>query len=190
MKSLLPSKLLGSDNHWCRIVMNRHSKQFVESLPFHELACLEISGARWERLGWKAYERLAYPAYDICEGPLEKAFDFISIEQVFEHLAEPERAARHVYTMLARGGHALISTPFLLRIHPEPIDCWRWTEDGLRRLLERAGFPRSCIETYSWGNRSCVRANLNRWMPYVPGLHSLKNEPDVPVVVWAVARKD
>ncbi len=42
----------------------------------------------------------------------------------------------------------------------------------------------------SWGNRGCVSADLSQgaWAKYRP-FRTLRNEVDVPVVVWAYARK-
>jgi SAM-dependent methyltransferase len=131
-----------------------------------------------------------YPEYDVCDGPLwESAFDLVIAEQVFEHLRWPYRAARNVHQMLRPGGYFLMTTPFLLRVHGSPIDCSRWTELGLRHLLAEGGFDLSRIRTESWGNRECVVANFDRWETYDPREHSLNNEPDFPVVVWALARK-
>jgi hypothetical protein len=91
--------------------------------------------------------------------------------------------------MLTPGGALLITTPFLLKIHDAPVDCSRWTELGIRHFLAEAGFDIANITTGSWGNRACVRSNFRPWTPYLPWLHSLRNEPDFPVVVWALARK-
>jgi len=45
------------------------------------------------------------------------------------------------------------------------------------------------IVTESWGNRACIKANWPRWQVYQSWRHSLKNEPEYPIVVWALARK-
>ena len=44
------------------------------------------------------------------------------------------------------------------------------------------------IKTASWGNQKCLNANLLKWRRY--GFHrSLANEPNFPVMVWPIARK-
>ena len=91
--------------------------------------------------------------------------------------------------MLRPGGHFLVTTPFLIRVHRIPIDCSRWTETGLKCLLVECGFRSESIRTASWGNRACFRGNFPRLAAYLPMLHSLRNEPDFPVVVWALAQK-
>ena len=170
--------------------MDRETQRLVEQLEPARLRVLEISGTKWSELArFKEYRTLAYPEFDICHAPLGEQFDLIIAEQVWEHVLQPYRATKHVYAMLPAGGFFLLTTPFLLRVHEQPQDCSRWTEAGLRHLLAEAGFPLEKIRTSSWGNRRCIKANWARWMPYRPGLHSLKNEPAFPVVVWALAQK-
>jgi hypothetical protein len=91
--------------------------------------------------------------------------------------------------MLKPGGAFLVTTPFLVKIHHAPTDCSRWTQTGLKYLLAEAGFDLARIQTGSWGNRACVRVGLRRFPRFVRGLHTLRNEPLYPVVVWALARK-
>ncbi len=84
----------------------------------------------------------------------------------------------------------MISTPFLLKVHGFPLDLYRWTEQGMRQLLETAGF--SAVVTGSWGNLECLFADMTpdlEWTAYNPRRHSLHNQPEFPIVVWAFAKK-
>ena len=164
--------------------------QARQSLHPSSLDVLEISGDNWKNAGFKSYRSVAYPEYDICAEALPQTFDLIIAEQVFEHLLWPYRAGRNVHQMLRPGGHFLISTPFLIRIHNFPVDCSRWTELGLKHFLAECGFPLENTRTDSWGNRSCVIQNLDHFLTtYRPSKHSLENEPDYPYHVWALTRK-
>lgn len=174
---------------WLRVVMNNEVDRLVGSLPVSQLSAFEISGSRLKNAGFKNYRIGDYPEFDICKDVLDEKFDVIFAEQVFEHLLYPHRAATNVYKMLKPGGCFIVSTPFLVRFHPQPEDCTRWTEVGMRHFLEDCGFPRDGIRTGSWGNRSCAIGNLFFWLPYFPILCSLKNDPYYPVVVWAVAKR-
>jgi len=174
---------------WGRVVMNEHCQQLVTDLGPQNLSVLEISGNEWERLHqYKQYKSVRYRDYDVCESALDETFDLVIAEQVFEHLLWPYRAGKNVYQMVQPGGHFLTSTPFLVRIHPDPIDCSRWTETGLKHLLAECGFPLENIQTFSWGNRACVKANFKDWVRQ-RWWHSLRNEPFFPYVVWALARR-
>lgn len=177
---------------WCRVVMNREIDRFIRSLNCPNIDTLEISGSGSQgRYDFRSYQTVSFPDYDVCKGPLAREkFDLVIAEQVFEHVLRPDLAAAHVYQMLRHGGIFVISTPFLLKVHGHPFDLYRWTEHGVRQLLETAGFTVSA--TGSWGNRECLIADLTadlRWTAYDPGLHSLRNELQFPIVVWAFAKK-
>ncbi len=186
------NKALGTEQeHWARVVMNSETIQIVRDLNPDRVSALEISGDRWRTLvPFKRYENISYPSYDLCNGPLpDNSYDLIIAEQVFEHLPWPIRAGKNVYAMLRPGGHFLMTTPFLLRIHKAPLDCYRWTETGLGFFLQECGFDSNSIRTGSWGNRSCIKANMRKWILYSRRIHTLRNEPDFPVVVWAIAQR-
>src|SRR5438552_1520606 len=93
--------------------------------------------------------------------------------------------------MVRPGGHFLISTPFLVKVHNWPVDCSRWTELGLKHFLAECGFELETIKTGAWGNRKCVCAHFNSTRPltYREGKHSLENEAEFPHHVWALARR-
>ena len=179
-----------SEQHWGRIVMNRETNKLVQKLSPGRLKALEISGTYWKATGFTEYKTVSYPDFDICEEVLGETFDLIIAEQVFEHLKWPYRGGRNVLKMLNSGGHFLVTTPFLILYHGAPGDYSRWTEYGLKHLLAECGFPIENIHTGSWGNRACVKTNFKRWARFRPWIHSLKNEPDFPFVVWALARKN
>lgn len=185
-------KLIGynpMNRHWCRVVMDRETKRIVDDLPVNSLNTLEISGDKWKPTSFKSYRSVYFPEYDVCASILDEKFDLIIAEQVFEHLLWPNKAGKNVYSMLNEGGYFLITTPFLLRIHNYPVDCNRWTVIGMKYFLAECGFELSEILVDAWGNRECILANFDEWMPYNSKKHSLINEPEFPIVVWALARK-
>jgi len=172
--------------------MNREIERFIRSLDCSKIDALEISGSGLQgRYDFRSYRSTGYPEYDVCEGPLAtEQFDLVIAEQVFEHILRPDRAAHNIYQMLRPGGYFVISTPFLLKVHEAPLDLYRWTERGMRQLLETAGF--TVISTASWGNRECLFADMEPglgWTAYDPSVHSLHNEPQFAIVVWAFAKK-
>lgn len=175
---------------WVRAVLYREAFARIRAMGPERLDVLEISGGnQWTRdFRFRSYRSTEYPGFDICAETLPQQFDLIIADQVFEHLKWPYRAGRNVLAMLRPGGTFLISTPFLVRVHRVPIDCSRWTEQGLSYLLQECGFKAEDIETHSWGNRACLKGNLTKWRKR-GFFGSLRNEPDYPIMVWAFAKK-
>lgn len=181
---------LGYDTaDWMRIVMYRRCFEFVRALGPDRLDVLEVSaGPQWSReFEFRSYTPTQYPYFDLCAQTLPAQFDLIIADQLFEHLRWPYRAGRNALSMLKPGGVFLITVPFLVRIHASPIDCTRWTPEGLYYFLQECGFHAAGIAVDAWGNRACLKANLLAWRKRRP-FGSLKNEADFPMVVWAFAR--
>ena len=174
---------------WCRVVMDRETERMIKELPFGNFSVLEVSGNKWANFGFRKYMNVDFPNFDICADTLPEKYDLIIAEQVFEHILWPYRAAVNVNRMLNQNGYFLITTPFMIKVHLYPEDCTRWTETGLKHFLAEAGFQLGEIKTGSWGNIECVVSNINQWTSFNPRWHSLKNDKDVPMVVWGLARK-
>jgi len=174
--------------------MYRELLREVRRMNPETLTALEISpggkDSPWCSLGFAEYTGMDYPEFDICKNPLNRQFDIIIADQVFEHLLWPYRAARNVYAMLKNGGVFISTTPFLIRIHNNPVDCTRWTETGIKHFLAEAGFALDKVKTGSWGNLACAKANLTArtWARMGWG-KSLNNQSDYPIAVWAMAEK-
>src|SRR5258708_2373165 len=167
---------------WSRKVSDDSTRRLVRSLDPVPRSALEISGWAWSEFGFPSYTSVEFPAFDICKDVLPGRFDLVIAEHVFEHVRSPLRAAMNVREMLKPNGRLLVVTPFLYKVHPNPLDTGRWTEAGLRYLLEDAGYPAAGIVTGSWGNRACIEATFRReYRVYNRYLHSTVNDPDYPV---------
>jgi SAM-dependent methyltransferase len=76
---------------------------------------------------------------DICvrnDAIPDGAFDYVVCTEVLEHTLQPFGAIAEIHRILRPGGRLFLSVPFNLRIHGPLPDCWRFTEYGLRRLLQ------------------------------------------------------
>ena len=177
-------------DQWQRVVMNEAIAAHIDSLEPATRTAAEISGDSHARRGWKEYTSLNYPDFDVCAPLVDRgSFDVVICEQVLEHVVDPWGAAANLRDLTAPGGHLVVSTPFLIKVHELPLfgmnDYWRFTPRGLRALLETAGLVVDEVET--WGNVECVVGNLRRWSAY-RAWHPLDNDPDLAVQVWAFAR--
>jgi SAM-dependent methyltransferase len=76
--------------------------------------------------------RGAVEALPVADG----SFDLVLCTQVLEHCDDPAQAVRELRRVTAPGGRVLASTHGVQVYHPSPVDYWRWTHEGLRRLFE------------------------------------------------------
>lgn len=67
----------------------------------------------------------------------DATFDVVLCTQVLEHCDDPALAVRELRRVTAPGGRVLASTHGVQVYHPSPVDYWRWTHEGLRRLFEQ-----------------------------------------------------
>lgn len=188
-RALFP-EATGGDEQWQRVVMNEAIAAHIAALDPVARSAAEISGDSHAAQPWKEFTSLNYPEFDLCAPVGDRGrFDVVICEQVLEHVPDPFRAAANLRELTAPGGHVIVSTPFLIKEHEFPLfdlrDYWRFTPRGLRTLLESAGLAVDTVDT--WGNRRCVTGNLRRWSSYRPW-HSLRNDPELAVQVWAFAR--
>jgi SAM-dependent methyltransferase len=73
--------------------------------------------------------------------PLEdESVDSVLSTEVLEHVEDPQTYLSECFRVVRAGGRMLLSTPGIFVWHPDPVDYWRWTSQGLRFEIERAGF--------------------------------------------------
>ena len=175
--------------HITRTVAYREVDALLDALGREQLHALEIAaGWKGRQRRWASFAEMNWPDHDICTDVLDRQFDVIIADNVWEHLLHPWKAAGHVLQMLKPGGLFINITPFMIRQHLVPTDCTRWTELGMKHFLADVGFDEASIETGSWGNAAAVKANLHRWAR-TGWRRRLPNQPAFPVTVWAFYRK-
>ena len=65
----------------------------------------------------------------------DNSFDLVIMMEVLEHVKEPKKGLSEIYRVLSHNGKLIMSTPFILGIHDEPYDYYRFTKYGLEYLL-------------------------------------------------------
>ena len=97
--------------------------------------------------------------------PVEDAsFDVVLCTQVLEHCEDPALAVRELRRVTAPGGRVLASTHGVQVYHPSPVDYWRWTHEGLRRLFEKNGSWTSLQVEASAGTASALAMLLGTYI--------------------------
>jgi SAM-dependent methyltransferase len=73
--------------------------------------------------------------------PLDDAsFGTVLCTQVIEHVADHRQLLNEAFRLLQSRGVLILSGPMYWPLHEEPYDFFRFTEHGLRYLLEASGF--------------------------------------------------
>ncbi len=74
------------------------------------------------------------------------SFDGIICSQLLEHVINPKKILQEIYRVLKSGKHLLLTVPFLFRIHPDPNDYGRYTDQYWKTTLEEIGFKKIKIK--------------------------------------------
>lgn len=102
----------------------------------------------FEQAGFR-YVGYDFPGNDKANGDLLKdgtlplassTADCVLSSQVLEHVGDPVRYLLEARRVLKPGGRLFLSTHGVWQYHPDPTDFWRWTGDGLRKLVTDCGF--------------------------------------------------
>jgi len=116
--------------------------------------------------------------------PVEDAsFDVVLCTQVLEHCDDPAQAVRELRRVTAPGGRVLASTHGVQVYHPSPVDYWRWTHEGLRRLFEQHGDWSSLTVEPAAGTASALAMLLGTYVEIALRRTALARPP-----VWALNR--
>lgn len=84
---------------------------------------------------------------DLAAIPVEAGrYDLVFCSQVLEHVPEPARVVAEMARVLKPGGSIWLSTPLFYPEHEAPYDFFRYTQYGLRKLMEDAGLVVGRVE--------------------------------------------
>ncbi len=116
--------------------------------------------------------------------PVEDAsFDVVLCTQVLEHCDDPAQAVRELRRVTKPGGRVLATTHGVQVYHPSPVDYWRWTHEGLRRLFETNADWSSLRVEPAAGTASALAMLLSTYVEIALRRSVLARPP-----VWALNR--
>lgn len=92
------------------------------------------------------------------------SFDCVFCTGTLEHVRDPAKAVHELLRILKPGGIIHIDVPFIQGYHPDPVDYWRFTREGLRLLCK----PFDEIDSGTYIGPTCglvwvVREWANSW---------------------------
>ncbi len=145
----------------------------------HHFDHTNYEAADFEQVPGKTYSGNHYVC-DLAAIPVpDGRFDLVLFSQVLEHIAEPAAVLAELHRVLKPGGRIWASAPLFYEEHEQPYDFYRYTQFGLRRLFEEAGFRELEVEwlegylgTISYQLDVAARAldNVPRWQRLAPAL--------------------
>lgn len=117
-------------------------------------------------------------AADIHALPAEWSWRFSGVlcSEVLEHVARPWVALPKLRAVIRPGGWIVITTLLTFHIHGYPDDFYRYTESGLRLLLQDAGFVDIAVE---YGGQTVLQLKNHNEQVF---------KKPVPLQIFAVAR--
>jgi len=90
---------------------------------------------------------LAVDLIELCPFK-EESFDLIVMANVIEHVFEYRKLVSRAAKLLKPGGRLLITVPFLLKLHQEPVDYHRYTRYALQQLGSENGLTAEVLDGY------------------------------------------
>ena len=98
------------------------------------------TGATLETLDFLPGEGVDHVA-DVADTKLpEQSYDAILCMQVLEHVPNPQAVCAELYRMARPGAHVMVSAPQSAWLHNLPYHYFHYTNIGMRKILEEAGF--------------------------------------------------
>lgn len=111
---------------------------------------------------------------DKDELPFENAsFDTVICTQVLEHLPNPEFKISEISRVLNTGGTVLVTVPFAWPLHEKPYDFFRYTEYGVRAMMEKAGCIQICYLPHGNGMEALGQIAIELYVA-IPGAKGLR----------------
>jgi SAM-dependent methyltransferase len=101
---------------------------------------LYIGGAGNQVPGYFNVDLVALPGVDVvCDAEnlpfRDETLDRVDCEAVIEHTPDPAKLIGEIHRCLKKGGGCRIVAPFCHPFHEYPRDYWRFSIDGLHRLV-------------------------------------------------------
>lgn len=74
--------------------------------------------------------------------------DYVLLFNVLEHIYAHHRLVKEIHRILKSGGKFYCAVPFMMNIHADPYDYYRYTKNALENILTESGFKDFKIMAY------------------------------------------
>jgi len=120
-----------------------------------------------------------YPEIDLAVDLIEECpfkegtFDLVLLANVIEHVYDYRALVTRVASLVKPGGRILITVPFMLKLHQEPVDYHRYTRYTLIQLATDLGLQVEVLEGYYNPLGLLDEGIGNAWQFGLPKLHGV-----------------
>lgn len=193
------------DTHWTwegrdlgRVIAVLEFERFIIEHKISSKKGLAINGLdpEWHYLPHKRITQINYienpTKYDLHILDLsEKDFDFVIVNQTFEHVYDPIRCLKNIFKHIKPNGILYFNVPGNTIPHDTPFHYYNgFTAVGVGAMVKAAGFK--ILKIGQWSNREYLKKmhEVNTWPDYRDLNEPGRNDPSYcPVIVWIFAVK-
>jgi SAM-dependent methyltransferase len=154
--------------------------------PFRSLYESRSSFSVGTDVPFSQHDTSAVDVYSIAHAlPFDDAvFDIVLCTEMLEHVPDPGAVLSEIRRVLKPGGRLVMTTPFLVPLHEEPYDFFRYTSHGLRQLCSRASLEIGLMTPFAGLTgvmiSFLVQGQLKLWYVVhkaipIPGVYSIYN---------------
>ena len=166
------------------------SRSILRSAFYHELSSAPALRGRILDLGSKSKQAGYYEFLNIedmsqvttcdlseradVQADLERVVPFEAEEfanvlcfNLLEHIFNYQDLADEMRRLLKTGGYVIGFAPFLMKIHGDPEDYFRYSGPSLERIFKEAGFEEVSVRTISYGPASCAYHQIEFLLPRI-----------------------
>ncbi len=117
----------------------------------------------------------------------DASVDVVLSTQVLEHVRDPQVYLAECLRLLKPGGYVVLTTHGIMHFHEDPVDYWRWTSEGLSKLLRDTGFEVVEMRGLIGLAAAAIQLFQVATVPHVPGF---ARRPYVAAMQWAATLID
>lgn len=175
--------------------------EFEKFIKENNITCnngLAINGLdpEWNYLSPKQILQINYTddpeKYDLIKMNLpQKDFDFVIVNQTFEHVCDPIRCLENIYRHMKDGGLLYFNVPASSIPHSTPFHYYTgFTPVGVGAITKLAGFK--ILNIGSWGNKDYLKKmyDIDAWPDYINFKNKTINDIECcPIITWIFAMK-
>ena len=103
----------------------------------------------------------------------DNSFDTIILFNVLEHVYNSDNAVNEIYRCLDKNGQLIGSVPFIYRVHNAPEDFCRYSDQFIKKILEKNDFKNIKIKTYGYGPFVASYAIMFDYLKFIPLVNNL-----------------